>query len=407
MASKKLLRIPDLAEEHFEEVCFLWERRQTALLSPECSWKAFLNLEERIEAHIQYLLTLGDELVVSLKDGLVADDRVLSFAAGYALLRLKSPVGENVIMEAFRQADGEQLEGIRLALCRGPIDPVEEQLRTIVATAAAPIAVAAIEALAYHSRFNVESKRLKQFLSDENPEVRLAAWRIAGEINLAKDQSAFEAAFGDKDARVRREALWAAAWTRQRWLPDHCRSLCATPVSENRDALLLLAILGKREDSQRVQRLYTCAGLGTGRFQIAGAYGHPDVVDELIREMEGPDLRSAVAAGAAFGRITGCDYQSHERIQLPPEDGHEPDEFEEEFLDEAKLPDAQRARARWHGVREKFVKGSRWCRGFDLSRRATPEILDQLDMESRREACLRGKFEGNWKGSPMDLERFR
>lgn len=395
-----------MAEEHFEELCFLWERREITLHSPEYSWKAFLNMEERIEAHVQYLLTVGDELIVSIKDDMVAEDRAVSFAAGYILLRLKSSTAANLIVEAFRQAEGEQLEGIRQSLCCGPIDLITEQLQKIAATAAAPIAAVAVEGLAYHSRVNVESKRLDQFLSDQNPEVRLAAWRIAGQITPSPNERAFEAALGDKDVRVRREALWAAGWTQQKWLPGHCRSLCANPVPENWDALLLLAILGKPEDLQRVQSLGRCARLGPKRFQILGAYGHPEVIEDLIRGMETPDLRSAMAAGAAFSKITGFDVESDKRVQLPPEDGHEPDEFEKEFLEEAKLPDAQRARVHWQGFKEKFTKGSRWCRGFDLSSRTTPGILDQLDMESRREACLRGKFEGAWGGNPMDLERF-
>ena len=37
----------------------------------------------------------------------------------------------------------------------------------------------------------------------------------------------FRAAMADQDAAVRREALWAAVWTRQPWLPEHCRKLCA------------------------------------------------------------------------------------------------------------------------------------------------------------------------------------
>jgi uncharacterized protein (TIGR02270 family) len=406
MPSANLLRIPDLAQEHFEEVCFFWDRLQMALYCPECSWKAYQELEGRFEAHVQCLLAVGDDLILSIKDGLVAEDRAISFAAGYALLRLKSPSAASVTMEAFRQADGEQLEGIRQALCEGPIELVEEQLRKTVATAAAPIAVAAMEALAYHSRLNLEAKRLEQFLSDDNPEVRAAAWRITGQINLARNQKLFETGFADKDLRVRREALWAAAWTQQKWLLAHCRSLCANPAPENWDAFLLLAILGRPEDLQRILALGRSTALGPKRFQIIGAYGHPEGIEDLIRGMESADPRSAVAAGAAFAKITGVDVESDTRVQLLPEDGHEPDDFEKEFLDEPKLPDPQRARAHWQSLREKFAKDTRCCRGLDVSAGAEPDVLDQLDMESRREACLRGKFEGKWAGTPMDLEHF-
>lgn len=398
--------IADLLEEHLEELDFLWNQRQGVLASPALTKREISDLDQRINAHVEGLLVGEEQTIPVVKESLAAEDSAVTFAAAYTLLRLQNPVAARIVSEAFRQAQEGQLEGVRQALCHGPIELILEDVYQAAETAAAPIAVAAIEALAYHSRINLESKRLEQFLTDENAEVRLAAWRISGEINVAPNQRAFDAGLGDKEARVRREALWAAAWTRQSWLPGHCRSLCANPVLENGDAFMLLAILGKPEDLQRVQGLGRCAALGPKRFQILGAYGHPEVVEDLIRGMESADLRSAVAAGAAFTKITGCDIESDKRVQLPPEDGHEPDEFEKEFLDEAKLPDAQRARAQWQGLKEKFAKGTRWCRGFDLSQGTKPEILDQLDMESRREACLRGKFEGSWGGTPIELERF-
>jgi hypothetical protein len=33
-------------------------------------------------------------------------------------------------------------------------------------------------------------------------------------------------------------------------------------------------------------------------------------------------------------------------------------------------------------------------------------MLVKLDLESRWEACLRGRFDGTWKGSLVDLEVF-
>ena len=41
-----------------------------------------------------------------------------------------------------------------------------------------------------------------------------------------------------------------------------------------------------------------------------------------------------------------------------------------------------------------------------MSQGATEEIVAHLDLESRWEARLRGKFEGAWKGNPAELEAF-
>jgi uncharacterized protein (TIGR02270 family) len=398
--------IPDLFETHFEELAFLWSQRRSALVSRRYSRNAFRDLEERVEAHVAGLLHSGEQTIRAIEDGLAADDAAVAFASAYTLLRLKFPTTAYIVMEAFREAQEGQLDGIRQALCHGPIELVLEDLRQAAKTASPPIAVAAIEALLFHSSPGPEAKHLEQFLSDESPEAREAAWRINGRIGFVQSQTQFEAAFADKDPRVRREALLSAGWTQQTWLPGYCRSLAANPIRENEDALMLLAILGESSDLPCIQNLGRSSALGPKRLQILGAFGHPGVIEGLIHEMGNSNLRSAVAAGAAFTKITGRNVESDKRVELPPEDGHEPDEFEKEFLDEAKLPDAQRALAHWQKVKESFAKGTRWCRGFDISQGAKPDILDQLDMESRWEACLRDKFEGTWQGNPMDLERF-
>src|SRR5262249_22305035 len=122
--------------------------------------------------------------------------------------------------------------------------------------------------------------------------------------------------------------------------------------------------------------------------------------------IESDDPRTALGAGAAFTKITGADIASDRRVQLPPEDGHEPDEFEKEFLDDVFLPSPELARAHWQKVQPRFGKGTRWCRGLDLSKGGAPDLWNRLDLESRWEAHLGARFEGRWPGSPADLERF-
>jgi pSer/pThr/pTyr-binding forkhead associated (FHA) protein len=216
----------------------------------------------------------------------------------------------------------------------------------------------------------------------------------------------YQAALRDEDPRVRTEALHAAVWTRQPWLLEHCRQASSEPIPENAEALLLLAILGQPIDLPRIRRIGQAAGLGPFRYRVLGAFGHPQMMDEILAGLGPEDARRAVAAAAAFTKITGVDIESDERVTLPPEDGSEPDEFEREFLEEVKLPDPKLAEQHWNKVKEQFRKGTRWCRGFDFSQTAGPDDLPELDMESRWEAGLRGKYHGTWNGSLRDLQRF-
>jgi uncharacterized protein (TIGR02270 family) len=406
MSTARATFIADILEEHLEELAILWRQRGAALRSSLYSRQAFDHLEERIEAHVDGLLTGADNALPLLKDQLLAEEAAVVFAAAYTLLRLARQTGAQLVVEALTDAQPAQLEGMGQALCHGPIDLVSAQLRKALEVGPSPVAATAAEVLAFHLQAPVGTSWLEGLLADAQPEVRRVAWRITARLGLAVKQQVIESGFTDKDPQGRATAFAAAAWTRQSFLLPYCRTVAANGKPEGWDAALILAILGKPEDRSVILSLGTNPSLGSKRYQLLSAYGHPNSVEELTREMVSPDARAAVAAGAAFTKITGCDVESDKQVQLAPEDNHEPDEFEKEFLDEAKLPEVQRGQAFWQKNKDRFAKGTRWCRGFDLSHGAKPEILDQLDMESRWETCLRGKFEGTWQGSPIDLERF-
>lgn len=215
----------------------------------------------------------------------------------------------------------------------------------------------------------------------------------------------FRAALRDEDPLVRREALQAAAWTRQSWLLSYCRLASERPSEKSFDVHLLLAILGAPDDLELILRIGKDVGIGPGRLKILGAYGHPEIVTEILAAVHSDEAAIAFAAGQAFTKITGADIESEDRATLPPADGSEPDEFEAEFLDDVILPDPALAERHWSAVKESFAHGSRYCRGFDVSGEVSSDLLQSLDLESRWEACLRGKYRGNWQGNPSDLLR--
>ncbi len=92
-----------------------------------------------------------------------------------------------------------------------------------------------------------------------------------------------------------------------------------------------------------------------------------------------------------------------ERAQAPVEGG---DEFDAELADEFPVPDAERARRDWAVLAARLGSAPRICRGLDLGQPLDRAGFDGLDMESRWELCLRGRFYGTWAGSPLALERF-
>jgi hypothetical protein len=185
----------------------------------------------------------------------------------------------------------------------------------------------------------------------------------------------FRAAMEDEDPAVRREALLAAVWTRQPWVLEHCRKVCAQPNAEDWDAILFLAILGKPQDLPRILTVGQAAELGPRRFEVLAAYGHPAVVEEFLEATVSDDAEIVSAAAAAYEKITGAD-----------------------------LAEPQEAWAHWIQFKRKVSQWTRCCRGFDLSKGTSEEILAQLDMQSRWEVMCRQQFEGSRSRSLIDLE---
>ncbi|MFO0948576.1 MAG: FHA domain-containing protein [Planctomycetota bacterium] len=219
------------------------------------------------------------------------------------------------------------------------------------------------------------------------------------EETVAASPRLFESALRDSDPRVRIEALHAAAWTRQGWLLNACRSATARITPGSAEAARLLAILGEPDDLPLVLHVSHASALGPVRWNIVGSYGHPQLVETLLEAiMKGPPLEQ-VAAGRAFHKITGFDIQSDVRTVIPSAEG-------EDFADEEWLPNGELAREFWQRHNDDFQSGTRWCRGMDLSNGVTDEQFEGLDLESIQEARLRDHFHGRRPCRRADLSVF-
>jgi uncharacterized protein (TIGR02270 family) len=175
--------IPEVYAKHIEEFAFLWGQRQAALRSPDYMLSDVARLDERLGAHLEGLLLAGEAAIPALDAVMAGDDPQTVAAAAYILLSLKTPKAAERVMETFPKAEGEKLEALRLALCHGPVELVEKSLRDAAGSAPAPVAVAALEALAFHGRPDTAMDRLVEFLRDENPQVRRTAWRVMAILN--------------------------------------------------------------------------------------------------------------------------------------------------------------------------------------------------------------------------------
>ncbi len=406
MAANRITFIPDILEEHSEELEFLWGQRRKAWRSPLYDLRSLSHLDERIEAHFDGLLTLREPGQAYLEKWLGGDDPVHVFLGAYGLLRLDPAQGGPRILDSMHQAAGPRLWELRQALRHGTIAPIRGKLQQALAGSPAPVAVAVAEVLAGHGVLEMTNEQFNKFAKHEQPAVRHGAWRVAARTTIPRKPESYEAGLRDEDVGVRRRAMTAAAWGKHSGLLDFCRKTANQPGPDHWDAIHLLAILGKPAELPRFLTLTKSPDADPHSLQALGTFGHPGGLETLLAAMQSQNPRTAATAAAAFSKITGCLVDSDKRVSLPPEDGKEPDDFEEEFLEEAKLPNLQLAREHWQKIQAPFSQGTRWCRGLDLSKPPPPEVLARLDMESRLETFMRLRFEGVWQGSLSTLEKY-
>lgn len=180
--------IPGILQKHFEELEFLLGQCLRAVRSPDYRARDLLWLEERIEANVDGLLVAGEEAMPLLEEALSGDDPRVTFAAAYVLLRMDNEAGIHGLMNAFLQANEQQLDGIRAALCHCPSDKFIEQLRKLLVSSPSSIAVAAAEVLVFHRKLKSLPSRLNEFLKDESPWVRRSAWRVMAMLSAIPSQ---------------------------------------------------------------------------------------------------------------------------------------------------------------------------------------------------------------------------
>ena len=408
MAAAKIAFIPDILEEHYEELQFLWSVRQKMLRSPTQYSRDLLQFEERIEAHLQGLLLAGDNLKTIVGGGMASKDPLEAFATAYPFLRSPDQELHHRAIAALADETGPGATGLKEAFCHGSQPSLLEEMQRLLVSPRPQTAVAAAEALAFHNVTDQLPARLTALVQSELPPVRSGAWRVAGLLGLPLDAKAYAQGLRDDDASVRREVLYAAAWAKQHAILDYSRRIAENPVPDHLDGLRLLAILGSVEDFFLIFAAGQSAALGPKRFSVLGSYGHPGVVQIILDGLWDKDPLTAIAAGQAFTTITGVDIRSQKVTEVPLDPGQDTsDEFGAEFTAPVVLPDVQKAVAHWQQVGPHFARATRMCAGFDFSAGCAPQALAVATLESRWEAALRESFWGRWSGCAIQLERLQ
>ena len=403
MPSPRARHIPQLLEIHAEDLAFLWGQRREVLDSPEHTLRDYANLNERIEAHLQGLLVASPAALCERLGAMLAagGDRDDIFAASYAALRCNEPIATQQVVVEFSRAAGPALAGLRDAMGLAPPAPFADELRRALEQAKPTTAASAAAALANHQLLDAGSPQLAKLLLDEDQAVCALAWQATRLADVRVRQQTptrpYKRGLAHAQAPVRHAAWACAAWTGQAVAMSPLREAAA---SGDRVALQWLAVLGNADDAQLLGKAALAIDDPNERCALLARYGHPVVLNALLRWIGGEDAALAQAAGEAFTRITGEDIRG-ERRTLPVAAGA--DEFEREMAPLVWMPDAMKARDRFEQGRVRWAEGTRWHQGLRLDTEPTPETLRTLDLQARWDAAARAAMMGRALSAPPPI----
>jgi HEAT repeat protein len=290
--------IPDVLEEHLEEIAFLSIQRRKLLFSDYVPLGQFLLHDHRIAAHWAALELGGEASVQVALERLEAFDPWESYAAIRVWLEIGDPDPEEVIGR-IEGADEEQLPAWREALRRlertrfnhlfPPDQPPQESGKAQGVLAFA---------WGWHGLLSDEVASTFAFSSD--PSVRWSVARVLGVGGMSPlGRKLLPSLYTDPETPVQRAALWSLVQMDPMAGLAAARRKMGSPEPDA-FAARVLGLLGGPEDAELLQSMAGEGEVGAACIRALGDLGYLAAMDFLLERPgshRGPSVRTPHSPG--------------------------------------------------------------------------------------------------------------
>ncbi len=373
--------ILDIIEEHFEELDFLLEQRESVVFAPDWNLFELGELEERAEAHLDGLRLAQGHAIDIARPSLTGDEIYAAAAATHVFMASGDPALIDEVLAAFVDV-ADAREGIRRALRHARIVPLVEALGDLTGSQDLSLALAAADVLSFH---RAPTQDITAGLEADEPADRVLAWTTLGRQGGARDPLRLRDVLTKAEPTVCLAALQASV---RSGLPDvagFCRTATLDADAPSLDALGFLGVVGDAQDRALLEACARDAECAATAIGALGGLGRLPAVPLLI-EIMGQEGDNAFLAAEAFKRISGLADVSKEKGPPPPIDEADVDaEFEEDM----PPPDPEIAAAWWRDHGESLDQEARWLGGANVQ--ALDEyasLIAEASMENRRDLIL-------------------
>ncbi|MGB3941886.1 MAG: beta-ketoacyl synthase N-terminal-like domain-containing protein [Candidatus Manganitrophaceae bacterium] len=350
--------LSSLFETHLEEAEFLWERRETALVSHRERLSNLGEIEERLLAHLDGLAVGGKPVWDRLQPKWTASSAGEAFAAASVTLVSGEPARIDALFALFASLEGTGLVGIRQAFCHTVAPEAEERLQGWLSEKNNLLLSAAIDILGFR-RSPIDRWILDRSISSSEPALVFSAVRAIGRLRIDRLKESVEGILDNEDPSLRAEAIWTGLLIGSKKAHAYLRrAVQEERGNEAANALRLLGFLGDPEDLPLMRDAVLEPGLSHSALFALGWYGHVGAIDLLIDRTKDPLtpgewLRSQSdhshspsevetetipidSYGAMIRLITGADLEK-EGLLLPRTVGSEGERGEAPVLDWSRI----------------------------------------------------------------------
>ncbi len=352
--------LPDVVEEHLEELGFLAIQRRKLIVSPDTSCRRLREHDDRIAAHRDGLTIAGAPGARIVKRAL--DEAAIDWhvaAAGRVWLEEASPPPEEVHAriaaggaalaagwrEAFRRTTPARVDRVFPRAAPEPEDPAVRLVRA--------------DARIWHGR--VSEGDVTRLAADPDPALRRTVARAAARMaasGSAALRSALERLLRDDALDIRAAALWSLA------LLDAAAGVAAArrlAAGGDAFALRVLGLLGEPGDAARLH----ARAKDPAALRALGDLGQASELEFLREQLDDADAERATAAADAV--LTLCGFPRGMAAESPA--------------------DPEVARARAEECRGAFGARTAWLRGLPFPYEGP---ADEQTTESRWRMLVRG-----------------
>ena len=398
----------DFYEHNVDDASFLWILRSVKIEQPHYNAHEIYDLEQRIEARLDGLMTALEPAWQACEEALACQQSGEVFTA---------------MVTAVRSHDSGK---IKTAVDIG----LENALATpglISAMGWLPEALAA----PWIERFLNSKDMAHQYLGlaacsvrRQNPGEYLTqalqhgdcrqhekhycrALRLSGELRRQNDLPALQQAIHDDNENIRFQATWSAVLLGHLASVPHLHNFVfnAGPY-QHRAIQLAFRLLPVEQAREWIGTLSEDESQTRAVIKATGALGDPHAIHWLIGKMQAPGL--AKLAGEAFTTITGIDLQTHQLVLETPHnitaidpaddndndnemdmddnmDGDSSDQDDDENL---PTPDPEKVAALWRRQSPHYIMGQRYFRGQPINATHLQAILTSGTQRQRHVAAL-------------------